>query len=84
MSRSNAASASTEFEDASDADLQRIMATTARIFAARYEHGGISDPFGPGSGVTATDVAIVASAMLRSVNMQVFELGLWQSWQGGR
>jgi len=33
--------------------------------------------------VTATDVMVTVSAMLKAVNVQVFELGMWQSW-GGR
>ena len=30
--------------------------------------------------VTATEVAITSRAMLRAVQMEVFELGLWHSW----
>jgi hypothetical protein len=32
--------------------------------------------------VTATDVSITALSMLRAADLQVFELGLWQSWAG--
>ena len=30
--------------------------------------------------VTATDVAITTTDMLRAVNLELFELGLWNSW----
>lgn len=33
--------------------------------------------------VSATDVAIVTTDMLRAVNLELFELGLWNSWGRG-
>ena len=32
--------------------------------------------------VTATDVMVTATAMLKAVNLQLFELGMWQAWSG--
>jgi hypothetical protein len=32
--------------------------------------------------VSATDVMITASGLLKSADLQVFELGMWQSWTG--
>ena len=34
------------------------------------------------SPVMDTDVMVMTSALLRAVNLQVFELGMWQSWTG--
>jgi hypothetical protein len=31
---------------------------------------------------TPTDVMVTASKLLKSANLQVFELGMWQSWTG--
>jgi hypothetical protein len=32
--------------------------------------------------ITPTDAMIACSALLRGVNVQVFELGCWQGWMG--
>src|ERR1700722_10051372 len=75
-------SPNTMFDGISDEDLQRIITGATIAFAARHEEGALQEPFGRPADVTATDVAILASAMLRAVNVQVFELGLWQSFNG--
>jgi hypothetical protein len=33
-------------------------------------------------GLTPTDAMIACTALLRGVNVQVFELGCWQGWMG--
>ena len=32
--------------------------------------------------MTATEVMVTVTAMLKAVNLQVFELGMWQAWSG--
>jgi hypothetical protein len=32
---------------------------------------------------TATDVVVTVSAMLDGAGVELFELGLWQTWSGG-
>ena len=32
----------------------------------------------------ATEVMVTVTAMLKAVNLQVFELGMWQAWSGKR
>jgi hypothetical protein len=32
--------------------------------------------------VTATDAVVTITAMLKAVNVQLFELGMWQAWSG--
>ena len=32
--------------------------------------------------MTATEVMVAVTAMLKAVNVQVFELGMWQAWAG--
>ena len=32
--------------------------------------------------VTGTDAMILCGALLKAVDLQVFELGMWQSWSG--
>lgn len=65
------------------AALQALLAATVRLYAAKVETGPRLRPFGEGGGgVTATDVMIAATAMLHAVNVQLFELGMWQAWTG--
>ena len=66
-----------------DSDLQSLLAAVVREYAARAETR--DDPLPalpPESGVTATEAMLAVSAILKAVNIQVFELGMWQSWSG--
>jgi hypothetical protein len=66
-----------------DSDLQSLLAAVLREYAARAETR--DDPLpalAPDSGVTATEAMLSVSAILKAVNIQVFELGMWQSWSG--
>ena len=38
--------------------------------------------FPPEAGVTATHAMLAVTAILKAVNVQLFELGMWQSWSG--
>jgi hypothetical protein len=62
--------------------LQALLAALCKLYAANVEQGAPYLPVGPRSGVTPTDVMVVASKLLRATNLQVFELGMWQSWTG--
>jgi hypothetical protein len=62
--------------------MQLLVAGVVREYAKRADNGGYF-PIVPASTITATDAMIVSSALLKAVNVAVFELGLWQSWAGG-
>jgi hypothetical protein len=62
--------------------LQALVAATTRMYSARTEAGEQFMPLPDRSQVMDTDVMVMASALLRAVNLQVFELGMWQSWTG--
>lgn len=62
--------------------MQALMASVCKLYSACVEQGAPYLPVGPRSGVTPTDVMVVASKLLRATNLQVFELGMWQSWTG--
>jgi len=68
--------------DMSDADLRGAMASLVRIFAARNEMDRSYLPLPQGTSVTATECMLTVSALLRSLNLQLFELGMWQSFTG--
>jgi hypothetical protein len=62
--------------------IQALMAATCRSYAARVEAAGNFPPLAPRSLVSSTDVMVTASGLLKSANLAVFELGMWQSWTG--
>ena len=67
----------------SDADIQAMLAKAVRLYAERVAENESALPaFPAGAPVTATDVMVTTTAMLKAVNRQVFELGMWQTWTG--
>jgi hypothetical protein len=66
----------------SDAELQRSLAMLVREYARRADENREMPPFPPEHGVTATEAMITVSAILAATNLQLFELGMWQSWAG--
>lgn len=74
---------SSEIAALSDAEMQTLMAAVVREYARRADSPGGYFPAVPTGTITATDAMIVSSALLKVVNIAVFELGLWQSWAGG-
>ena len=66
----------------SDADIQSTLARAVKLYAERAEQGNAPSAFADGAPVTATEVMVTVSAMLKAVNLQVFELGMWQAWSG--
>jgi len=69
-------------ERPSDADIQAMLAKAVRLYAERaQERDGALPAFAPEQ-ATATEVMVTVTAMLKAVNLQVFELGMWQAWSG--
>jgi hypothetical protein len=62
--------------------LQALVAAACRVYSVRVEKGEKLLPLPERSQVMDTDVMVMASGLLRAVNLQVFELGMWQSWTG--
>jgi hypothetical protein len=86
MSSSEMAGALTADGALNDVDpraMQQLIAAVVREYAKRADSPGGYFPIVPTSTITATDAMIVSSALLKVVNIAVFELGLWQSWAGG-
>lgn len=66
----------------SDAEIQGMLAKAVRLYAERAaECDGALPAFAPDA-VTATEVMVAVTAMLKAVNLQVFDLGMWQAWSG--
>ena len=67
---------------ASDTEIQGVLAQAVRLYAERSaERDGALPAFAPDA-ATATEVMVTVTAMLKAVNLQVFELGMWQAWSG--
>ncbi len=61
--------------------LQALIAAACRVYSARSEAGEQFTPV-PRHSISATDVMLTASGLLRAADLAVFELGMWQSWTG--
>ena len=55
------------------------MGVAVRLYAQRVERAGDMAVVKP-STINATDALVTTTALLRAVNVQIFELGLWQAW----
>jgi hypothetical protein len=66
----------------SDAELQKLIANAVRLYAVKAEIG-MRRPIPPGGGaVTVTDAMIAVTDLLHSLNVQLFELSMWQAMTG--
>src|ERR1700704_5378207 len=64
-------------------DLQRLLAAAVRCFAAGVERGTGEAPFpgdGTGESPTATEVMVASTEFLAALDIEVFELAMWQTW----
>jgi hypothetical protein len=64
--------------------VQRGITALLKLYATRFQMGDRFSPFVDGRAMPATAVMISTTAMLRSVNIEVFELGFWQAFAGLR
>jgi hypothetical protein len=62
--------------------LQALMAALCKTYAANIEAGSAFPLLADRNSVTSTDVMAACGALLKSADLQVFELGMWQSWTG--
>jgi hypothetical protein len=58
-----------------------LIAAACRLYTARVEAHETLDAI-PKNSISATDVMVTASGLLKAVDLAVFELGMWQSWTG--
>lgn len=65
--------------DVPDVAVQQLLLAAVRLFSAKRDQGDRLEAF-PTSSVTATDVAVTAVAMTEAVNLELFELALWNGW----
>ena len=65
-----------------DADLRALLAGVVRLYAAKAATG-MRTPLPPNAGgVTTDDAMMLATDLLHTMNVQLFELGMWQAMTG--
>jgi hypothetical protein len=65
-----------------DQELAALMASLVRLYAAKAD-AGMRTPLPPdGGGVTVTETMLAVTDLLHAVNVQVFELSMWQAMSG--
>jgi hypothetical protein len=65
-----------------DADLRTLLASALRLYAAKAENG-MRIPLPPDAGrLTVTDAMVAVTDILHALNVQVFELSMWQAMTG--
>jgi len=62
--------------------VQSLMGALCKFYAANYDMGERYPVVAGRVAVTGTDVMIVCGSLLKAADLQVFELGMWQSWAG--
>lgn len=73
--------AAENFDTVDAAAARRLFAALVKVYSLRTEAGEREPPLELGQSTTnATDVMITASALLHAGDLQVFELGMWQSY----
>jgi len=60
--------------------VQKFLELGTRLHSAEMQAGRGLTAFAPDTRVAATDVMITTTSMLKAVNIQLFELGMWQMW----
>lgn len=62
--------------------MHALLGALVKAYGANVE-AGVTYPVlaGPAS-ISGTDVLTICGAMLKAADLQVFELGMWQSWTG--
>lgn len=65
-----------------DAELREVIAGAVKLYAAKAENG-MRTPLPPGgAGLTVTDAMLVTTDLLHALNVQMFELSMWQAMTG--
>lgn len=60
---------------------RKLFAAMIKVYSLRTEAGERDLPLSIGDSTTnATDLMITASALLKAGNLEVFEMGMWQSY----
>jgi hypothetical protein len=76
------AAAIAEPDRISDAALRALIANAVRLYAVKAENGMRLPIPADGGGVTITDAMLAVTDLLHTLNVQLFELSMWQAMTG--
>ncbi len=65
-----------------DDALRTLLANAVRLYAAKAETGMRAPLPADGGGVTITDAMLAVTDLLHALNVQLFELSMWQAMTG--
>jgi hypothetical protein len=63
-----------------DESIQTLLTAGVKLYFARLEDGSSFPPFAESEAVTASEMLTAVSQMMKQVGVELFELGLWQTW----
>lgn len=66
----------------SDPALERLVSALIGLYAKKAEARGEIFPLRPSEPSNATCVLMATSGLLKGADLELFELGMWQSWSG--
>lgn len=61
---------------------QEGLTALTRLYTVKFQMGERWPPYLANRPMPATAAMIMATATLRAVNVELFELGMWQAWSG--
>jgi hypothetical protein len=64
----------------SEQAVRRLLTMAVKLYVSTLEAGSHYPPFVDGNSITATDAVIAVTKILEAVDVEVFELGMWQTW----
>ena len=65
-----------------DTELRALIGNALRLYAVKAENG-MRTPLPPdGGGLTITDAMVAVTDILHALNVQLFELSMWQAMTG--
>jgi hypothetical protein len=67
-----------------DETMRQLMTALVKLYAAKFDEGQRPALLDAGGDVSATAVLVTTSALMKAANLEIFELGMWQSWSATR
>ena len=62
--------------------VEALFAALCAVYGQDAERQGRITPLRPTAASNPTNVLMATTALLRGANLELFELGMWQSWSG--
>jgi hypothetical protein len=67
-----------------DPTLQRLFKACLQFYALKIDAGRRFAPCGDTRDMSATNIMVAASGLLKGANLELLEFGIWQSFSGTR